>query len=85
MMLNPPLISESHAFGPTWQGRLMYFQREVGDRVCWHWGRGKAIPGGWLIPAISISVLSACYDVIFLVYLEAFPPCPTALGIYSSN
>lgn len=48
-------------------------------------GRGKAVPGDWLIPAIGISVLSACYDVNFLVYLEAFPPCPTALGIYSSN
>lgn len=57
----------------------MCFQREV----CAGWG--KAIPGGRLIPAISISVLSACYDVNFLVYLEAFPPCPTAPGIYSST
>lgn len=57
----------------------MCFQREV------YAGWGKAIPGGRLIPAIPISVLSACYDVNFLVYLEAFPPCPTALGIYSSD
>lgn len=72
----------------TWQGGLMYFQREVGDCVL-ALGRGKGDPWrGWLIPATrrtSISVLSACYDVNFLVYLEAFPPCPTALGIYSSN
>lgn len=43
-------------------------------------GKGKAIPGGWLVPAKG-----ACYDVNVLVYLELFPPCPTALSIHSSS